>query len=217
MHRKLLKVVLVFGMVFSCSIGGNSVFADGAIIPGNNPTNGGCRPSNLSYWVDWWDTCYGASWQKYEVLKDLPEGGVRFYYTSNTGTPIAIRGCKKGQYVYNYGLEVYKSTQRDKNLPQAPHNSAAMGGYGGTVSEYLRPIGYASAVEAKSSYEKMVKYVKAHPEFSYVGSLAFTWDTVGAFCYSDEADGSTFEGKSVVSGTNTVTVQMDARRLLVIR
>lgn len=215
MHRKLLKVVLVFGMVFSCSIGGNSVFADGAIIPGNNPTNGGCRPSNLSYWTDWWDTCYGASWQKYEVLKDLPEGGVRFYYTSNTGTPIAIRGCKKGQYVYNYGLEVYNgggstgyqvSTQRDKNLPQAPHNSAAMGGYGGTVSEYLRPMGYASAVEAKSSYEKMVKYVKAHPEFSYVGSLAFTWDTVGAFCYSDEADGSTFEGKSVASGTNTVTV-----------
>ena len=108
MHRRLLKVILVLGVVFSCAVSSGFVFAaDGAIIPGNNPTNGGCRPSTLSYWTNWWDTCYGASWQKYEVIEDLPEGGVYFYYTNNTGTPIPIRGCKKGQYVYNYGLEVY--------------------------------------------------------------------------------------------------------------
>ena len=215
MHRKLLKVVLVFCVVSFCAVSSESAFAaDGAIIPGNNPTSGGCNWSG----VTWWDTCFGLSWQKYKVIKDLPEDGVYFHYTDATGSPIAIRGCKKGQYVYNYGLEVHAgtqslgyqvSTQRDKNLPQAPHASVARGaydGYNNTTSGYLEPLGYASAVEAESSYEKMVKYVKAHPEFSYVGSLAFTWDTVGAFCYSDEADGSTFEGKSVASGTNTVTV-----------
>ena len=45
MHRRLLKVILVLGVVFSCAVSSGFVFAaDGAIIPGNNPTNGGCRP-----------------------------------------------------------------------------------------------------------------------------------------------------------------------------
>lgn len=212
MRRKIIKIVLVFCMVSFCVMGGRAVFAaDGAIIPGNNPTNGGCNWSG----VTWWDTCFGLSWQKYKVIKDLPEDGVYFYYTSNTGTPIAIRGCKEGQYVYNYGLEVHEgynstgyqvSTQRNKNLTQAPHNSVARGAYGSTVSEYLEVVGYATMAEAKDSYEKMVKYIETHPDFSYVGNLGFGWENVGAFCYSDEADGSEFEGKTEVTGAATKTV-----------
>ena len=40
MHRRLLKVILVIGVVLSCAVSSGSVFADGAIIPGNNPKNG---------------------------------------------------------------------------------------------------------------------------------------------------------------------------------
>lgn len=215
MRRKIAKIVLVICVVSFCAVSGKTVFADGAIIPGNNPTGGGCG-SNSS--IDYWDTCFGLSWQKYEVLEDLPEDGVYFHYTSNTGSPIAIRGCKKGQYVYNYGFEVYRngvstgyqvSTQRDKNLTQAPHNSVANGAYNGynnTTSGYLKPIGYASPTEAKDSYDKMVNYIKTHPDFSYAGNLYFTWDKVGAFCFSDEADGSEFEGKTEVTGAATKTV-----------
>lgn len=214
MHKKILKVILMLCVAFFCAASGGSAFAaDGAIVPGNNPTAGGCRPSNLNYWTDWWDTCFGASWQKYKVTKDLPDWpGIYFYYTANTGNPIGIRGCKKGQYVYNYGLEVYNgggstgyqvSTQRNKDLPQAPHNSEAKGGYGGTVSEYLTPVGYVSAAEAEASYDRMVEYINTHPEFTYVGNLGFTWANVGAFCYTEEADGSEFQGKTEVTGAAT--------------
>lgn len=206
MKRVKIAAVLYI-MVFSWLISG-AAFADGGATPGTNPSGGGCQGYSS---IDYWDTCFGLSWQKYKVIKDLPDSGVYFYYTSNTNSSgaVDIAGCKKGQYVYNYGFEVFNgntsigyqvSTQQNKNLTQAPHAAHARGAYSGsTTGGYLEVIDYASMDEANSSFNKMKQYLVRHPDTPFVGNKDITFSQVGAFCFSDEADND-FEGKTEVSG-----------------
>ncbi len=201
--RKSLYVGLfiIFTLVISFVVK-EDVFAGGGAASGVDASGGSCEGGGNV----WWDTCFGYSWQKYEVTKDLPEDGVSLHHTDNTGGPVYIKGCKSGQTIFNYGLEVYKgsngngqslgyqvSTQKFKGGTQADHNSEAKGAYNyngskNTISNYTRPVGYATKDEAMNAFEVMTHYVEQHPNTPFVGDKSIDWDEVGAFCYEPDAE-----------------------------
>lgn len=192
MLKKIISTVLV-SVLFAVFLMPQTVFADGSASEGTNPTGGSCG--------DWWDTCYGYSWQVYEVISDglmNGESGM-FHTTTNTGSPVYISNCPRGSRIYNYGFEVHHSgyygyqvsTQSNKNGVQAPHASSARGVYPGsraTIQNYVTPLGYVSMTEAKEAWEKMIVYVQTHLDNETFYGLDVDWDNVGAFCFDPNAD-----------------------------
>ena len=195
MIKKILSTILVSAL-FVVFLVPQPAFAGGGAVDGVDPTGGSCG--------DWWDTCYGYSWQKYEVVSDI-SGGVMLHTTTNTGSPVSISTCAVGQTIYNYGFEVHHSgyygyqvsTQRNKYGVQAPHASSARGAYPGsraTIQNYTVASGYASMDEAKTEFYKMYEYAKDHPDKGpYEGintnvNFEDAWTNVGAFCFDPEVD-----------------------------
>ena len=195
MIKKVLSTFLISAL-FAVFLVPQMVFAGGGAVDGTDPTGGSCG--------DWWDTCYGYSWQKYEVVSDI-SGGVMLHTTTNTGSAVSISTCAVGQTIYNYGFEVHHSgyygyqvsTQRNKYGVQAPHASSARGAYPGsraTIQNYTVASGYASMDEAKTEFYKMYEYAKNHPDKGpYEGintnvNFEDAWANVGAFCWDPEVD-----------------------------
>ena len=214
--KKLMGLIIVAiavgfflpsGMVFAASGGANQ---------GTSPVGGGC---NYSSYEDWWDECFGYSWQAYIVTNDLPSSNtVTFHYTTETGGAVYLHYCKKGQTIYNYGFEVHNgsnsagtqvSTQSNKNGTQARwrDGGVALGAYGGylnTTGSYLRADHYETANYVKEKYQKMVEYDKNHGTNFTHGT---TWENVGYFCFDPGAEEATLTLKSVdVNGNSLASV-----------
>ena len=107
MNRR--KINGLFSILMTCLFLGliidvNNVNAGGGATGGTVPAGGSCGDGTIS---PWWDTCFGFSWQKYLVTKDFGNNDIYFPYTTNTGGKVSIQGCKKDQYIYNYGFEAY--------------------------------------------------------------------------------------------------------------
>ena len=195
--KKKIWLMFLASALFAVFLAPYNAFAGGGAADGTDPTGGSCG--------DWWDTCYGYSWQKYLVTSQLPAGGAMFHTTNNTGGAVSIGMCEVGQTIYNYGFEVHHSgyygyqvsTQRNKNGKQAAHASSARGAYPGsraTIQNYTSPDGYADMSEAKEKFRAMYDYVKDHPDKGpYEGvnvSVDFetAWSNVGAFCWDPDID-----------------------------
>lgn len=190
------KIILTFLIsILSAMFLAPQVFADGGATPGTNPVSGNC--------TGYWDTCYGVSWQMYEVTADFPAGGVTFHYTANTNQgnrPVYIKGCKKGMTLYNYGFEAHGgskywgyqvSTQKNKKLKYAitrGYRYQAKGAYPGnkqTVRAYTTPKGYVyDKDEALQEFKKMKKWVSSNMwAAKYFPGWNIEPADVGAFCW----------------------------------
>lgn len=152
----------------------------GSAIIGTEPTGGKCGGNGST--TTWWDTCFGYSWQKYEVIKDLPAEGIHFHTTASTGEVVYITGCEAGQELYNYGLETYKpdynltsssltlnrggysikyfesgyqvSTQKNKDGAMAPHAST------GAKGVFTSGLGGTQPNADINSYIKVLGYAE---------------------------------------------------------
>ncbi len=199
--KALITLLIMFAFV---PVG--KVFAGGGYAnEGTSPTGGGCSYNSYDLW---WDTCFGYSWQKYEVLKDLPSvkaagsKQVYFHYTPQTGGPVYLNYCKKGQTLYHYGFEAHYgnnsagyqvSTQSDKGGVQARWRNIgtakkpkyqALGAYPGAnsrnVSTYLRASGYATYNAAYKNFSKMANDSRSGEWLP----KNVNWWNVGYFCYT---------------------------------
>ncbi len=209
------KIILTFLIsILSAMFLAPQVFADGGATPGTNPGSGNCTGN--------WDTCYGVSWQQYEVTADFPAGGVTFHYTKNTNQgnrPVYIKGCKKGMTLYNYGFEAHGgskywgyqvSTQKNKNLKYAITSSyryQAKGAYPGnkqTVRAYTTPKGYLySQREARMKYDEMQTWIRENMwAAKYFPGWETRWDIVGAFCWDPSIFYSVSNAKAINAETS---------------
>ncbi len=174
---------------------GMDVFAGGGSGEGNTSDgNGSC-------YTNWWDTCYGMSWQKYKIVRALPKEGVHFYWTWNTDPngPVQIKGCQVGQEVYNFGFTTYGyagegyqvSTQRRKGRTFTWHQGNK-GAYEDsddkdTTRGYLEGKGGISNTEVFNKYKAMIEYLKSHPNTPFLGDQSMDFENVGYFCFTPEA------------------------------
>lgn len=202
---KRLGKVLITLLIMFAFVPVGKVFAGGYANEGTSPIGGGCSYNSYDLW---WDTCFGYSWQKYEVVKELPPTNaakskqVYFHYTAQTRGPVYLNYCKKGQTLYHYGFEAHYgnnsagyqvSTQSDKGGVQARWRNigtvekpkyqalgALLGANSRNVSTYLRPSGYATQSAAENNYKKM-KNDSRSGEWLPKG---VNWSNVGYFCYT---------------------------------
>jgi hypothetical protein len=183
-----------------------SVFAAGGAGGGTDASGGSCG--------DWWDTCYGYSWQAYEVTNDLPDWDyVTFHYTNETGGPVYLHYCKAGQTLYNYGFTVHNSnyfgyqvsTQTDKNGTQRNYSGGdgGRGAYPGrnnTTGNYLWSLGgFANTDEVYEKYMNVLEYDRVNGTNYSHGT---NWDTVGYFCWDESLEETEYEGFSYVRVTS---------------
>ncbi len=198
--KKLGKIIITLLILFALVPAGRAFAAGGYANEGTSPAGGNCNAGSTGYW---WDTCFGFSWQKYKVVKDLPTSGnkVHFHYTKETGGVIGLKVCKKDQILYNYGFEVFKngastgyqvSTQKWNYASGAQakwhydtkqKKYVALGAYPGannTTKGYLVVSGYASWDKAWSAFHKM-ETDDWGKQFIPAG---VNWDNAGYFCYS---------------------------------
>lgn len=192
---KVFSVIMII-LTFFSAVFAPGVVATGGADEGVSPSGGSCNYDSNVYW---WDTCFGRSWQAYEVKKDLPSSDtVRFHYTNQTGGPVYLHYCKKGQTLYNYGFEVHAgnssagyqvSTQTNKEGTQAKwRSSGALGAFTGslnTTGAYLQVKGYANQSIVKNKYDDMVAYDEEHGT-NYTHDT--TWDSVGYFCFDPDVE-----------------------------
>lgn len=210
---RLRKILVMIICLFVFCVSYDNAFAGGGAGEGSDSSgHGGCG--------GWWDTCHGLSWQKYKVIRDLPTGSspkVHFHYTPNTDPngPVLLKGCKTGQYIYNLGFTTYYpadegyqvSTQKDKNFTEAKGSKGAYtdtpaSDNRNTTGGYLQAAGYASNSDVKKAFDAMKEYLKSHPNAPFSGNTNISWNDVGYFCFSPEAEQTDYYAISKVSNSS---------------
>lgn len=187
----LVAIAIVFLGVFTATM---QAFANnGSSGTGNGATGGECVPAGYTGTM-YWDTCYGASWRRYEAASDwivIPtegnvDGGV-------------VKNCKtNGGYYYRLGLEKFN-----------PQTLASHGSQAGLVRVNQLKSSFDS--EGKGSYNFVIKngsleIAKVRENFEKALAAGITgfstdWATTAWFCWdlALENPQTGFQSKSTVS------------------
>ncbi|MCR5832964.1 MAG: hypothetical protein K6G36_03510 [Candidatus Saccharibacteria bacterium] len=143
---KKTAVVLLFMMTTVTIFGGNKVFAEGAQGFGQFISGGTCGQEGET--KDWWDTCFGFSWQHYEWPAGWTQD-IKMPGTNNSGRATIAKECANEKYGGGFwflGFEVYKPNLLSSGLETAVRGFQA----GAPLVAQLRP--FAGRVSPMQTY-----------------------------------------------------------------